>query len=267
MIDDTQPKTGILYGLGVGPGDPELLTLKAHRILTSSPVVAYPKPDTGESFARAIVAGFLKPEQMEIAIEVPMRVERFPAAEIYDGAATKIAACLGEGKDVAILCEGDPFFYGSFMYLFERLAGCFETIVVPGVSSVMAASAASARPLAARNDRLTVIPGPLGDDELIARIESAEAFAIMKLGRHFARIRKVIDRMDLTDRCRYCERVSLPEEVVLPLVEAPETAPYFSMILGYRGSEPAIVNAAMRAYEQAREAPDPSVSFNPWRGQ
>lgn len=245
MTDDSQPKPGILYGLGVGPGDPELITLKAHRILGASPVVAYPKPDTGESFARAIVAGFLKPEQREIAIEVPMRVERFPAAEIYDGAAEDIATCLEQGDDVAVLCEGDPFFYGSFMYLFERLAGRFETVVVPGVSSVMAASAASARPLAARNDRLIVIPGPLPDEELIARIESAEAFAIMKLGRHFARVRQVIARLGLTDGCRYCERVSLPEEVVLPLAEAPETAPYFSMILGYRGSEPAIVDAPL----------------------
>ncbi|MER0237649.1 precorrin-2 C(20)-methyltransferase [Fulvimarina sp. MAC8] len=253
MTEDNPPNTGALYGLGVGPGDPELLTLKAHRILTASPVIAYPKPDTGESFARAIVADFIKPHQREIAIEVPMRVERFPAAEIYDGAAEEIATCLEQGDDVAVLCEGDPFFYGSFMYLFERLADRFETIVVPGVSSIMAASAASARPLAARNDRLTVIPGPLPDEELIARIESAEAFSIMKLGRHFARIRQVIDRMGLTDRCRYCERVSLPEEIVQPLIEAPETAPYFSMILGYRGSEPAIVNAPLPHFSRREE--------------
>ncbi|EAU43039.1 cobalamin biosynthesis precorrin-2 methyltransferase [Fulvimarina pelagi HTCC2506] len=253
MKDDKQPKTGTLYGLGVGPGDPELLTLKAHRVLTASPVVAYPKPDTGQSFARSIVASYLKPDQREIAIEVPMRVERFPAAEIYDRAADEIAAALNGGEDVAVLCEGDPFFYGSFMYLFERLAGRFKTIVVPGVSSIMAASAASARPLAARNDRLTVIPGPLPDEELIARIESAEAFAIMKLGRHFARIRHVIDRMGLTERCRYCERLSMPEEIVLPLAYAPETAPYFSMILGYRGSEPAIVNASLPNFARRDE--------------
>lgn len=244
MIPELQKTHGTLYGLGVGPGDPELLTLKAHRILTSVTVVAYPKPDTGESFARAIVASFLRPEQREIPIEVPMRVERFPAADIYDEAAETIARRLEEGEDVAVLCEGDPFFYGSFMYLFERLATRFETVVVPGVSSVMAASAASLRPLAARNDRLTIIPGPLPDSELISRIEGAEAFVIMKLGRHFGRIRQLLGSMGLTAACRYCERVTLKEERVLPLAEAGDVAPYFSMILGYRGDEPAIVNAS-----------------------
>ncbi|RFC63057.1 precorrin-2 C(20)-methyltransferase [Fulvimarina endophytica] len=247
-------RAGILYGLGVGPGDPELLTLKAHRILTRAPVVAYPKPDSGESFARAIVAGFLRPDQAEIAIEVPMRVERFPAAAIYEDAARRIACRLDAGEDVAVLCEGDPFFYGSFMYLFERLADRFEVVVVPGVSSVMAASAASFRPLAARNDSLVIIPGPLSDADLAERIAMADAFAIMKLGRHFARIRALIDSLGLTGRCRYCERVTLNEERIRPLAEAGETAPYFSMILGYRGGEPAILQAPSRSRQAGEDA-------------
>ena len=231
---------GTLYGLGVGPGDPELLTLKAHRILTAAPVVAYPKPDTGESFARSIVSEFLRKEQEEIAIEVPMRVERFPAAEVYREAAKRIAAELKAGRDVAVLCEGDPFVYGSFMYLFERLASKFPTEIVPGVSSVMAAGAASARPIAARNDVFTIIPAPLEDWEIGARIALSEAFAIIKLGRHFSRVKALIEALRLTDSCRYCERVSLAEERIMPLGEAGDTAPYFSMILGYRGEEKAI---------------------------
>ena len=223
---------GTLYGLGVGPGDPELLTLKAHRILTAAPVVAYPKPDTGESFARSIVSEFLRKEQEEIAIEVPMRVERFPAAEVYREAAKRIAAELKAGRDVAVLCEGDPFFYGSFMYLFERLASKFPTEIVPG--------AASARPIAARNDVFTIIPAPLEDWEIGARIALSEAFAIIKLGRHFSRVKALIEALRLTDSCRYCERVSLAEERIMPLGEAGDTAPYFSMILGYRGEEKAI---------------------------
>ncbi|WP_425417832.1 precorrin-2 C(20)-methyltransferase [Oricola indica] len=229
---------GTLYGLGVGPGDPELLTLKAHRILKEAPVVAYPAPDSGESFARAIVAETLSPFQHEIPIIVPMRTQRFPAAEIYDEAASEIAAHLDKGHDVAVLCEGDPFFYGSFMYLFERLGGDYPTEIVPGVSSVMASAAALRRPIAARNDVLTVIPGPLPDAEMEARIGAADAVAIMKVGRHLARIRSVIERMGLLADAGYCERVSLPEEKILPLESVTaDTAPYFSMILIYKGAE------------------------------
>jgi precorrin-2/cobalt-factor-2 C20-methyltransferase len=230
--------SGKLYGLGLGPGDPELITLKAHRILTSAPVIAYPAPDTGPSFARQIAAPFLRADQLEVPMIVPMRVERFPAQDIYDAAAITLSHHLDAGSDVAVLCEGDPFFYGSFMYLFERLAHRYETEVVPGVSSMMAAAAAYGRPLAARNDVLSVLPGPLDDDALRARIESASAVAIIKLGRHFSRIRALIDAMGLTDSAGYIERVSLASERLVPLgAVAEDVAPYFSMILIYKGAE------------------------------
>lgn len=232
--------TGTLYGLGVGPGDPELLTLKALRILRSVAVVAYPAPDTGRSFARRIVEAHLPGGQEEIAIVIPMRTERFPARAIYDEAAARVGARLREGLDVAVLCEGDPFFYGSFMYLFERLGPRFPTRIVPGVSSVMAASAALRRPLAARNDVLAIIPGPLPDAVIAGRIAASQGFAVVKLGRHLPRVKAVIEGLGLTGACAYVERVSLPEERVMPLAAAPEEAPYFSMILGYRGEEAAI---------------------------
>lgn len=230
--------TGKLYGLGLGPGDPELLTLKAHRILTSCPVVAYPAPDTGPSFARQIAAPYLTAAQLEVPIVVPMRVERFPAQEIYSQAAETLSRHLDAGADVAVLCEGDPFFYGSFMYLFGRLSDRYPTEVVPGVSSMMAAAAGLGRPLAARNDVLTVLPGPLSDEVLEDRIGASGAVAIIKLGRHFARIRALIERLGLTDQAGYAERVSLPEQKLVPLAEvAEDTAPYFSMILIYKGEE------------------------------
>lgn len=230
--------SGKLYGLGLGPGDPELITLKAHRILTSVPVIAYPAPDTGPSFARQIAAPFLRADQLEVPMIVPMRVERFPAQDIYDAAAVTLSHHLDAGSDVAVLCEGDPFFYGSFMYLFERLAHRYPTEVVPGVSSMMAAAAAYGRPLAARNDVLSVLPGPLDDDALRARIETASAVAIIKLGRHFSRIRALIEAMGLTDSAGYVERVSLESEHVMPLADvAEDVAPYFSMILMYKGAE------------------------------
>lgn len=229
---------GKLYGLGLGPGDPELITMKAHRILTGAPVIAYPAPDTGPSFAREIVSQWLRPEQIEIPMVMPMKVERFPAQEIYDRSAEEIAKHLEAGRDVAVLCEGDPFFFGSFMYVFERLEGRFEVEVVPGVSSIMAGASALQRPLASRNDVFTVIPGPVASDAMQARIEVAGAVAIMKVGRHFKRIRDLIEKMNLIDCAGYLERVSLGNERIMPLKDvADDAAPYFSLILIYKGQE------------------------------
>ena len=230
--------TGKLYGVGVGPGDPELMTLKAHRLIASAKVVAYPAPDAGGSFARSIAASAIPMGATEISMIVPMRVERFPAQDVYAKSADAIASHLKDGEDVIVLCEGDPFFYGSFMYLFARLADRFPTEIVPGVSSLGACSAALRRPLTARNDVLSVIPGPLPDDELRARVKAAQAIAIMKVGRHLPRIRALLDEMGLTAQAGYVERASLKEQTVLPLADAPDSAPYFSMILIYKGDDP-----------------------------
>ncbi len=229
--------TGTLYGLGVGPGDPELLTLKAQRILTAAPVVAYPAPDDGVSFARSIVSAHLREEQVEVPIVVPMRVARFPAKEVYDQAAGTIRGHLDSGRDVAVLCEGDPFFYGSFMYLYERLAADYRCEIVPGVSSLMAGASALGRPLAARNDVLTVLPGPSSDTVIRDALNTAHALAIIKVGRHLPRLRTLIDEAGLTDQAAYLERIGLPEQRIMPLASADETAPYFSLILIYRGAE------------------------------
>jgi precorrin-2/cobalt-factor-2 C20-methyltransferase len=230
--------SGKLYGIGVGPGDPELLTLKAHRILTQAPVVAYPAPDDGKSFARAIVAAHLRSDQIEIPIVIPMRAARFPARETYDHAAHELSLHLDNGKDVAVLCEGDPFFFGSFMYLYERLAGRFETVIVPGVSSLTAGAAALRRPLAARNDTLCVIPAPLPDDRIEHLVAASDAAAIIKVGRHLPRIRDLLERNGLAASAGYLERVGLANERVMPLRDMIDAqAPYFSLILIYKGSE------------------------------
>lgn len=226
-----------LYGIGVGPGDPELMTLKAHRLISAASVVAYPAPDTGESFARRIAAAAIAPEAEEIPIRIPMRPERYPAQEIYDRAAGTLADRLRNGHDVVMLCEGDPFFYGSFMYLFARLAADFETEIIPGVPAMTACAAASQRPLSARNETVTVLPGPLDDAELDARFAMGGAFAIMKVGRHLPRLRAAITRAGLADRASYVSHASLPDERVLPLADAPDDAPYFSMIL-ITGNDP-----------------------------
>ena len=229
---------GKLYGVGLGPGDPELMTLRAHRLIAGATVVAYPALAGGESFARAIAAGAIAPGAREIVMDVPMSVERAPALAAYDRGAAEIADALDGGDNVVCLCEGDPFFYGSFMYLFARLSGRYEVEVVPGVTSIAACAARAGRPLVARNERLTVLPGPLPEAELRARIEGAESVAIMKVGRHLSKIRGVIEGLGLTAEAVYVERASLAEEIVCPLAQAPEKAPYFSMILLTKGADP-----------------------------
>ncbi|WP_297772323.1 precorrin-2 C(20)-methyltransferase [uncultured Roseovarius sp.] len=229
---------GKLYGVGLGPGDPELMTLRAHRLISGARVVVYPTLAGGESFARSIAAGSIAPDTREIVMDVPMSVERAPAQVAYDQGAADIAAALDGGEDVVCLCEGDPFFYGSFMYLFARLSRRYEVEVVPGVTSIAACAASAGRPLVARNERLTVLPGPLPEAELRARIEGAESVAIMKVGRHLAKIRAVIDDLGFTGQAVYVERASLAQEVVCPLAQAPAEAPYFSMILLTKGADP-----------------------------
>lgn len=226
---------GTLYGLGVGPGDPELITLKACRILGEVPVIAWPAPEEGPSMARAIAAPHIPDGRTEIAIRMPITAARFPAQQVYDSAAEEISAHLAAGRDVAVLCEGDPFLYGSFMYLYGRLAGDFPVVVVPGISSLMAAAAASGAPLVARNDVLTVVPGTLSEDGLEARLDTVEAAAILKIGRNLPKVRAVLDRLGLTDRAIYVERATHEEQKVMPLADAPtDGAPYFSLILLHR---------------------------------
>jgi precorrin-2/cobalt-factor-2 C20-methyltransferase len=227
--------SGKVLGLGVGPGDPELITVKALRLLRQAAVVAYPAPETGASFARAILARWLSPAQREIVIRMPLESARFPAQAVYDEAARRIAAELAGDRDVAVLCQGDPFFYGSFMYLFDRLAERFPVDVVPGVSSLTACAAAARWPLAAREDALIVLPAGLGEQQLMCRLAEVQAAAIIKLGRHFAKVRSVLETLGLAADACYVERASLASERVLPLdrVDA-ASVPYFSMILLHR---------------------------------
>ena len=230
--------TGTLYGIGLGPGDPELLTLKAHRLIRSANVIAYPAPDHGDSFARSIAAGFIPADATEIPMIVPMRTERFPAQQVYAKAAGQIAGHLDDGRDVVVLCEGDPFFYGSFMYLFARLAADYPVEVIPGVSSLAGCTSAMNRPLVARNDVLTVLPGPLPDGDLTQRVLASDSVAIMKVGRHLPRLRDLVRSLGLLDAAAYIERATLPNQRTCPLADAPDTAPYFSMILITKGGDP-----------------------------
>jgi precorrin-2/cobalt-factor-2 C20-methyltransferase len=223
--------SGRLYGIGVGPGDPELMTLKAVRLLSEAPVVAYPAPDKGESSARMIAAAHITAGRIEIAIRVPMRPGPEPAS-VYDDAADKIARHLAAGRDVAVLCEGDPLFYGSFVYLHDRLGDRFPTTVVPGVSSLTACTAATGRPLVRRDATLAVLPATLPDAALEAGLAATDSAAILKVGRHLPRLKALLARLGLIDAATYVAHATRADERVVPLAElGAEEAPYFSMIL------------------------------------
>ncbi len=231
--------TGVLYGLGVGPGDPELITVKALRILQSAPVIAYAAPEQGDSLARAIVAPHLKGDQREIAIRMKLVAGAFPDSGVYDRAAAEICAELDAGFDVAAICEGDPLFYGSFMYLYGRVNRRYRVEVVPGVSSLTACAAALGAPLASMNDVLAIVPGPLDATQMTARLRDVEAAAIIKVGRHFEKIHGVLHDLGLAENARYIAHATLAGETALKLDQVdPGEVPYFSMILVHRRTAP-----------------------------
>src|SRR5262249_45752734 len=157
-----------------GPGDPELVTVKAARIIAAAPVVAYHSARHGRSIARSIAEPYLRDGQIEEALVYPVTTEatddyRGTIEEHYDAWAARLAAHLDAGRDVVVLCEGDPMFYGSYMHMHKRLRMRYRTEVVPGVTSVSGATAVLGRPLVERDEILTVLPGTLDEDTLAER--------------------------------------------------------------------------------------------------
>jgi precorrin-2 C20-methyltransferase / precorrin-3B C17-methyltransferase len=230
---------GRLFGVGVGPGDPELVTVKARRIIEAADVIAYPIARRRRGVARQVVAPYLHEGHIEVALTYPVTTEEtehpggYEGAlrAFYDASAATLAAHLDAGRDVAVLCEGDPFFYGSYMYLHERLAHRYETEVVPGVTSFSAAAAAAGTPLARRDDVLTVLPGTLPSDVLAARLQTSDAAVVLKLGRTFGAVREAAERAGVADRAIYVERASSQQERTAPLRAVDGEVPYMSLVL------------------------------------
>jgi precorrin-2 C20-methyltransferase / precorrin-3B C17-methyltransferase len=239
---------GRLFGVGVGPGDPELVTVKAARLIGAAEVVAYHAARHGRSNARAIAEAYMRPGQIEEALIYPVTTEEtdhpggYQGAidEFYAQAAGRLAAHLDAGRDVVVLAEGDPFFYGSYMHMHKRLADRYETTVVPGVTSVSAASAVLGRPLMERDEVLTVLPGTLPPDELAERLAGTDSAAVMKLGRTFEGVREALEAAGRLDDAWYVERATTTRQRTAKLSEVDaESVPYFSLaMLPSRADEP-----------------------------
>jgi precorrin-2 C20-methyltransferase/precorrin-3B C17-methyltransferase len=231
---------GTLFGVGLGPGDPELVTVKAARVIGEADVVAYHSARHGHSIARGIAAPYLRPGQAEEHLVYPVTTEPtdhpggYAGAleDFYADATARIAAHLDAGRDVALLAEGDPLFYSSYMHLHNRLTRRFDAVIVPGVTSVSAASAAIATPLVSGDEVLYVLPGTLPTGELTRRLSDADAAVVVKLGRSYPAVREALSIAGQLDDAVYVERASTTGQRVLPAagVEA-ASVPYFSLAM------------------------------------
>lgn len=238
------PRPGRLYGVGVGPGDPELITRKAARLIASADVIAYHQGVGKRSNARRIADDLVPARVVEEVLQYPVTTGTTDhpggyagaMADFYTECAERLAAHLDAGRDVVVLAEGDPLFYGSYMYLHDRLAadagGRFEAEVVPGVPALAAASATAALPLVRQTDVLTVLPGTLPEPELARRLADTDGAVIMKLGRTFPAVRRALEAAGRLDDAVYVERASMAEERSMPVADVDaDSVPYFSIIV------------------------------------
>lgn len=229
-----------LIGVGTGPGDPELLTLKAVRALAGADVVAHFAKHGNQSNARRIVAGHLRPGIVELPLFYPVTTEvaRHEDAYgeaisgFYEQAAETVATHLQAGRTVAVLSEGDPLFYGSYMHLHARLAHRFPTEVIPGVTAMSGCWSAVGVPIAQGDDVLSVLPGTLDEGELARRLEGAEACVVMKVGRNLPKIRRALAAAGRLEAAIYVERGTMETMKTASLAGKPDDdAPYFSIVL------------------------------------
>ena len=232
--------SGTVYGLGLGPGDPDLLSVRADRLLRQASHVAFFRKAGRKGQARQIVEGMIPADAVEIPMEYPVTTEiplRDPRynevlSAFYAEQAEKLSALVAEGHDIVVLCEGDPFFYGSFMHLHSRLKDIAKVEVVPAITGMSAAWTATDMPITWGDDVLTVLMGTLPEVELRRHMQDTDALVIMKIGSNIAKIRRALDAVGLTEKAWMVQYAAMPGQTVTPLVEADcEKAPYFSIIV------------------------------------
>ncbi|MFF8709980.1 precorrin-2 C(20)-methyltransferase [Streptomyces sp. NPDC015184] len=234
----SEQKTGRLYGVGLGPGDPALMTVRAVQIIAGADVVAYHSARHGRSIARSIAAEHIRADHIEEPLVYPVTTEttdhpggyRGAMEEFYAQAAARLAEHLDAGRTVAVLAEGDPLFYGSYMHMHKRLADRYPTEVIPGVTSVSAAAARLGTPLVEGEEVLTILPGTLPEEELTARLAATDAAVVMKLGRTFPAVRRAFEASGRLPEARYVERATMAGERRAELAGVdPESVPYFAV--------------------------------------
>jgi precorrin-2/cobalt-factor-2 C20-methyltransferase len=233
-------KSGKLIGVGVGPGDPELMTVKATRALRQADVVAYFAKAGNPSHSRATIKQYLRAGIIELPLVYPVTTElpkcsagyREALENFYARAAADIAGHLETGRVVAVICEGDPMFYGSYMHLHARLQPRFTTEVIAGVTGMSGCWSAAAMPIAQGDDVFTVLPATLPENELVRRLAEADAAVVMKVGQHLPKLRRALERSGRLGRALYVERGTMAEEKMIPLAaKLDDDAPYFAVLL------------------------------------
>lgn len=227
--------TGTVYGLGLGPGDPDLVTVKTARLLGRLPVVAFPAKPGGDSLALSIAAPHLGAGVEHLPLVMDFGLDRAMALAAYDSGTAAIVAHVRAGRDVGVLCEGDPLTYGSFAYVLERLPDDLPVEVVPGVSAPAACAAVAGRPLALGDEPLLCLPATLPEDRLTALLAEVSAVALFKVGRHLDKAVRVLSRAGLAEHAVCVVRAHQPGQRLLTLDEArTQGVPYFSMLLARR---------------------------------
>ncbi|WEZ82462.1 precorrin-2 C(20)-methyltransferase [Rhizobium sp. 32-5/1] len=237
---------GRLIGVGTGPGDPELLTVKAVKALAAADVLAYFAKEGRRGNGRTIVDGMLKADLIELPLYYPVTTEidkdhddyKSQITGFYDASAAAVAAHLEAGRTVAILSEGDPLFYGSYMHLHVRLAGRFPTEVIPGITAMSGCWSMAGLPIVQGDDVLSVLPGTMAEAELCRRLGDTEAAVIMKVGRNLPKIRRALEASGKLSQALYVERGTMTTSAMIPLAEkTDDVAPYFSLVLvaGWKG--------------------------------
>lgn len=266
-MSTSTPTSGHFSGVGVGPGDPELITRKAARLIANADVIAFHAARGKQSNARRIAAELFPAGVLEEELTYPVTTGTTDhpggytgvLAEFYEDSAERLAVHLAAGRNVVLLSEGDPLFYGSYMYMHDRLADRFPTEIVPGVPAFLAATAVTATPLVRQTDVLTVLPGTLPEPELARRLADTDGAIIMKLGRTFPAVRRALAAAGRLDHALYVERASMPEERWIPVVDVDEASvPYFSLI---------VVTGDSLNGRRSRECGEQSVKAAPLAGE
>ncbi|MEP2714966.1 precorrin-2 C(20)-methyltransferase [Pseudophaeobacter sp.] len=223
---------------GLGPGDPELMSVKSWRAIQDARHVAYFRKEGRKGQARTLVDGMLPEGVTEHAMEYPVTTEIPFAdpeynrilAEFYDRWAATLAE-IAKTEDVVVLCEGDPFFYGSYMHLYTRLQGRAKQEIIPGITGMSGCWTASGAPITWGDDVLTVAMATLSEDELTRRISETDALVVMKIGRNLPKLRRALERADKLQEAWLVERGTMPSQTVQKLTEIEGEVPYFSIVL------------------------------------